>query len=225
MKSAALKRFTPLIGVGLFVLAAVVLYRQLKAYHLHDILRQVHAIPSGRILAALLLMAGSYLVMTGYDLLALRYIRHPLPPAKTILTAFMGYAFSNNIGFSMIAGASVRYRLYSAWGLSAVEIAQVVLFCSTSLWLGFFGLSGAVFTFAPLALPQSLHWPVATVRPLGALLLAAAVGYWLLTLFIRKEWRLGQWHLTLPPFGLAGAQMVIAAADWMMAGGHLTASK
>ena len=81
MKSAALKRFTPLIGVGLFVLAAVVLYRQLKAYHLRDILAQAHTIPSGRILTALPLMAGSYLVMTGYDLLALRHIRYPLPPA------------------------------------------------------------------------------------------------------------------------------------------------
>lgn len=218
MKSAALKRLTPLIGVGLFVFAAMVLYRQLKAYHLHDILGQVHAIPSGQILSALLLMVGSYLVMTGYDLLALRYIRHPLPPAKTALTSFLGYAFSNNIGFSMIAGASVRYRLYSAWGLSAVEITQVVLFCTTSLWLGFFGLSGAVFTFAPLALPRSLHWPVVTVRPLGALLLAAAAGYWMLTLFSRKEWRFGQWRLALPSFGLAGAQMIIAAADWLMAG-------
>jgi phosphatidylglycerol lysyltransferase len=223
MKSADLKRFTPLIGAGLFILAAVVLYRQLKAYHLHDILQEVHAIPSGRILAALLLMAGSYLVMTGYDLLALRYIRHPLPPAKTALTAFLGYAFSNNIGFSMIAGASVRYRLYSAWGLSAVEITKVVLFCSTSLWLGFSSLSGAVFAFAPLALPRSLHWPVATVRPLGILLLAAALGYWGLTFFSRREWRFGHWKLAPPSFGLAGAQMAIAAADWLMAGAVLYA--
>lgn len=174
MKSADPKRFTPLIGAGLFVLAAVVLYHQLKAYHLHDILRQVRVIPSGRILAALLPMAGSYLVMTGHDLLALRYIRPPLPPAKTALTAFLGYAFSNNIGFSMIAGASVRYRLCGAWGRSAAEITRVVLFCSTSLWLGFRSLSGAAITFAPLALPRSLHWPVATVRPLGSLLPAAA---------------------------------------------------
>jgi phosphatidylglycerol lysyltransferase len=221
MKPASLKRFTPLIGVGLFVLAAVVLFRQLQDYHLHDILRQVHTIPSGRIRAALLLMVCSYLVMTGYDLLALRYIRHPLPPAKTALTSFLGYAFSNNIGFSMIAGASVRYRLYSAWGLSAVEITQVVLFCTTSLWLGFFGLSGAVFTFAPLALPQSLNWPVATVRPLGILMLAAAAGYWMLTLFGRKEWYFRQWRLALPSYRLAGAQMAIAAADWLMAGAVL----
>ena len=51
MKSAVLKRFAPLVGVGLFVLAAVVLYRQLQHYHLNDILREVHAIPPDRVLA------------------------------------------------------------------------------------------------------------------------------------------------------------------------------
>lgn len=98
MKSAALKRFTPLIGVGLFILAAMVLYRQLKTYQLPDILRQVHAIPSGQIPSALLLMVISYLAMIGYDLPALRYIRHQLHPAKAALASLLGYAFSNSLG-------------------------------------------------------------------------------------------------------------------------------
>jgi phosphatidylglycerol lysyltransferase len=223
MKIPSFKRFTPFIGLGLFVLAAVVLYRQLHAYRLHDIAREVHAIPATQIWAAVLLTLGSYLVMTGYDLLALRYIRHPLPLAKTALTSFLGYAFSNNIGFSMIAGASVRYRLYSAWGLSAVEITQVVLFCSASLWLGFFGLSGAVFTFDPLQLPSSLHWPIDSVQPLGGLLLAVVAVYGLLTLLRKKEWQFKAWRLALPTWRLAGGQMIIAALDWLMAGAVLFA--
>jgi phosphatidylglycerol lysyltransferase len=223
MKPNSLKRLTPFLGLGLFALAAVVLHRQLHTYRLHDILAQVHAIPSGRIWAAVLLTVCSYLVMSGYDLLALRYIRHPLPVAKTALTSFLGYAFSNNIGFSMIAGASVRYRLYSAWGLSAVEITQVVLFCTASLWLGFFGLSGAVFAFEPLVLPQSLQWPMATVRPLGGILLAAAAVYWAVTLFGKKEWSFREWRFALPSWRLAGAQMVIASTDWLLAGAVLYA--
>lgn len=223
MKANFLKRITPFLGLGIFALAAVVLHRQLHACRLHDILVQVHAIPPAQIRIAMLLTVCSYLVMTGYDLLALRYIRHPLPVAKTAMTSFLGYAFSNNIGFSMIAGASVRYRLYSAWGLSAVEITQVVLFCTTSLWLGFFALSGAVFSFEPLVLPQSLHWPMATVQPLGAILLAVAVLYWVLTLFGKKEWAYKEWRFALPSWHLAGGQMVIAAADWLVAGAVLYA--
>ena len=211
----------PFFGLGLFALAVVVLYRQLHAYHLHDITARIRQMPSAQIWMALVLTACSYLIMTGYDLLALRYIRHPLNTAKTALASFLGYTFSNNIGFSMIAGASVRYRLYSAWGLSAVEITQVVLFCTASLWLGFFVLSGVVFVSEPLALPQSLHWPVETVKPLGIVLLTAAGLYFFVTLKGNKTLTFKSWQFSLPSWRLAAAQITIACADWLMAGAVL----
>ena len=221
MKKPHLKQFAPFLGLGLFALAALVLYRQLHAYQLHDILSIIRQMPASQIWIALLLTACSYLVMTGYDFLALRYIRHPLAPVKTGLASFLGYAFSNNIGFSMIAGASIRYRLYSAWGLSAVQITQIVLFCTISLWLGFFVLSGIVFIAEPLAIPQSLHWPMGTVRPLGVVLLAAAGFYFMATVWSKKALTIKQWRFSLPSWRLAGAQTIIAAADWLLAGAVL----
>jgi phosphatidylglycerol lysyltransferase len=221
IKISVIKRIGPFLGVGLFALAAIVLYRQLQAYRLHDILAWVHGMPASQIWTAVLLTICSYLVMTGYDLLALRYIRHPLALGKTALASFLGYAFSNNVGFSMIAGASVRYRLYSAWGLSAVEVTQVVLFCTTSLWLGFLVLSGAVFVTVPLALPQTLHWPVDTVRPLGAFLSATAALYFAATVMVKKALILKQWRFSLPSWRLSGAQIMIASADWLVAGAVL----
>ncbi len=221
MKKNFLKHMAPLLGLALFALAAAVLYRQLHAYRLHDILLLIRQMPSVQLWSAFALTVCSYAIMTGYDFLALRYIRHPLAPARTSLASFLGYAFSNNIGFSMIAGASIRYRLYSAWGLSAVQITQVVLFCTTSLWLGFFVLSGAVFIAEPLALPQSLHWPMATVRPLGVILLAVAGAYFIATAMPKKELSLKQWRFSLPSWRLAAGQMIISAADWLMAGAVL----
>ena len=217
MKAPYLKNIAPFLGLILFVMAVGVLYRQLQTYRLHHILSQVHAIAPGRIGLALLLTACSYLIMTGYDLLALHYIRHPLPAAKTILAAFVGYAFSNNIGFSMIAGASVRYRLYSALGLSGFEITQVVLFCTASLWAGFCALSGFVFVFEPLYLPRSLHWPVATVQPLGGVLLTVAALYWAMTVWGKKQWTFNTWRFSLPGWRLSAGQLAIATLDWLMA--------
>lgn len=141
--------------------------------------------------------------------------------ALAALASFLGYTFSNNIGFSMIAGASVRYRLYSAWGLSAVEITQVVLFCTASLWLGFFVLSGVVFMSEPLALPQSLHWRVETVKPLGIVLLSLAGLYLAVTLKGKKTLTFKSWQFSLPSWRLAVAQMTIACTDWLMAGAVL----
>ncbi len=82
--------------------------------------------------------------MTVYDILALRYIHNTLPYMKIVPVAFTCYAFVNNLGFSMIAGASVRYYLYSLVGLSSLEITKVVAFCVTAVWLGFLTLEGNI---------------------------------------------------------------------------------
>jgi phosphatidylglycerol lysyltransferase len=217
MKTIYLKRLLPFLGLSLFISAAIIIYRQLHDYRLHDILAQIEQIPHAQFVLAVALTILSYVVLTGYDLLALRYIRHPIETTKTALTSFLGYAFSNNIGLSMIAGASVRYRLYSTWGLSAVEITQVVLFCTTSLWLGFFILSGVVFISEPMALPQSLNWPIITVRPLGIVLLAAAGIYFAASLKKNKTLAIKEWRFSFPSWRLATAQMAIACTDWLMA--------
>lgn len=132
-----LAELKPFIGLLLFTLALWVLHRELQAHHLRDILHQFNQIPVKRLGAALLLTIISYGIMTGYDVLALRFIQHPLSYGKIALASFIGYAFSNNIGLSMLAGASVRYRLYSAWGLSGLEITKIVFFCILAPVAGF----------------------------------------------------------------------------------------
>ena len=102
--------------------------------------------PIDQILLAAALTLLGYLVMTGYDTLAFRYIRHPLPYFKIALASFIGYAFNNNVGFSGLVGGSLRYRLYNAWRLTAVEIAKVIAFCTISFWLGFVLLGGDLFS-------------------------------------------------------------------------------
>jgi hypothetical protein len=126
MSSRLAHRIGPLLGLLLFAGALWVLHYELKAYRFHDVMLSLEDLPRKRFFAALVLTCSSYLVMTGYDALALRYVQHPLPYGKFGLASFISYAFSNNMGFGMIAGGSVRYRLYSAWGLSALEITKVV---------------------------------------------------------------------------------------------------
>src|SRR4030067_2814513 len=108
----------PLIGLLLFAAALWMLRRELKEYSYHDVMRSLEELPALRLYIALALTLFNYFVMTGYDSLTLRYIRSPLPYRKIALASFIGYAFSINIGLSMGAGGTVRYRLYSAWGLS-----------------------------------------------------------------------------------------------------------
>jgi uncharacterized membrane protein YbhN (UPF0104 family) len=177
MRKKLFRSLAPLFGLLLFVAALWVLHHELRAYQLHDVMRHLRELSANRLWLALGLTAVSYLVMTGYDTLALRYVQHPLTYSKIALASFIGYAFSNNMGLSMIAGASVRFRLYSSWGLSTLEITKVVAFCTLTLWLGFFFLGGVVFLVEPMTVPQALHLPFTSIHTLGVIFLMLVGGY------------------------------------------------
>ncbi len=211
-------KFYPFFGLLLFTIALMVLHHELRIYHLHDILGQLKAIPGFRLLLALVLTSASYVIMTGYDALALKYIQHSLSYGKIALASFTGYAFSNNIGLSMVAGGSVRYRLYSSWGLSVLEITKVVAFCTLSLWIGFFTLGGIVFVLEPMAIPEALHLPFVSARPLGVLFLALVWIYLFLILFRKRPLKFLDWEFTLPPPRLVISQLAVALLDWALAG-------
>jgi phosphatidylglycerol lysyltransferase len=207
----------PGLSLILFAAAVWLLHNELRTYHLRDILHALGAIPGEHLWAAAGLTILSYAVMTGYDILAMRYIRYPLPYSKIGLASFIGYAFSNNIGMSMIAGASVRYRLYSAWGLSVLQITQVVAFCTLTLWLGFFILGGAVFLIEPLTIPAAIHLPLASMRAIGVGMLAAVLAYGIVSTAKKTAITIREWEIQLPSVGLLVSQLSLAALDWLLA--------
>lgn len=222
MKRKLLHSLPPLLGLLLFSTALWVLYHELQAYHLADIVHDLRNVPTRHLTMAILLTATSYLIMTGYDALALRYLRRSLSYTKIALASFISYAFSNNIGLSMLAGGSVRYFLYSSWGLSPLEISKLILFCTLTLWLGFFTLGGLVFVFEPLTVPADLHLPFDSLHILGVVLLTIVFVYTLLCLFRNKRPFSGErWGNMLPGFSLLIPQMVLSLLDWILAGAVL----
>jgi phosphatidylglycerol lysyltransferase len=86
MKKIRLKFLIPVFALTLFGGALWILHRTLSEFHYHDILRQLHALQNWQIAAALGLTALSYLVMTGYDWLAILYVQHPLKTSQILLT-------------------------------------------------------------------------------------------------------------------------------------------
>jgi phosphatidylglycerol lysyltransferase len=207
----------PGLSLILFAVAVWLLHYELRAYHLRDILNALGAMPGAHLWAAAGLTILSYAMMTGYDVLAMRYIQYRLSYSKIGLASFIGYAFSNNIGMSMIAGASVRYRLYSAWGLSALQISQVVVFCTLTLWLGFFTLGGAVFLSEPLTIPSALHLPMHSARLIGIIMLMLVLAYAVVTAIKRAPIKIRELEIQLPAIRLFVFQLILAVLDWILA--------
>ncbi|MBI3990080.1 MAG: UPF0104 family protein [candidate division NC10 bacterium] len=221
MKKKLLHSLGSLFGLLLFAVALWVLHHELREYHYHDVVRHVGELPAHRLFLALALTLLSYLILTGYDTLAFRYIHHPLAYAKIALSSFLAYAFSHNPGLFVLSGAPVRYRLYSARGLSTVEITNVVAFCGLTFWLGFFTLGGMVFLLEPLVIPASLNLPFASVRPLGVIFLVPVGGYVLWSALRKRPLKIREWEFALPSPRLSFVQIVVASLDWALVGSIL----
>jgi len=213
----------PALALGLLAAAIWALNAQLAGYDLDEIMNTLLRETDRDILLAFGLTAVNFIVLAGYDILALAYIKHPLAPYRPVLASFAGNAFSNTIGLSTLAGSSVRYRLYSSWGLTPREIAKIVVFTTLTLWLGLFSIGGIIFTVKPLPLPDWVTLPFHTTRPLGLILLIAPVAY--LYAAARKEtpWRIGKMTLLLPQFRSALLQVAVASLDWALAAAVLYA--
>jgi len=107
---------------------------------------------TARLLLALAATALGYLALAGYDAISLAYLDRRLPFRRVVYAAFLGYAFANSLPLSVVTGATVRYRLYSQWGLARSQAARVVTLNTITYAVGGAGrLPPRLFPAAPHA--------------------------------------------------------------------------
>lgn len=221
MKSPRVKVLSLIFGLLLFGFIIGFLSHELKSYNLREVRNYLESLSQFKVLSAFALTVLSYLVLTGYDFLAFRYIGNPLSIFRILVASFIGYAFSHNLGFTMLTGAPVRYRMYSSWGLNGVDIAKVVTFCVLTFFLGFMIVGGAVFLFEPPQLPPVIFERFPSLQPLGVFCLASVALYLFWSAFQRKPLRLFKWELPIPPLKISLLQCVVSSLEWIVTGSIL----
>lgn len=205
-----------LVGVLLFFAALEVLRTELRAVTWHGLATDVSNIPRWHVAFAVLLTAVNYTVLTGYDFLAFAYLGKRLPPRHVAMASFLAYAISNNVGFAMLSGASIRYRFYTRWGISAEELSRIVFSYVVTFWLGLLLIGGLSLARSPL--PGDLGVPMASmVAPIGWLLMLISIGYVAAAALRLGPIRLRRLELPLPSATLALAQLAISVLDWTIA--------
>jgi len=204
----------PMLGLALFVAALWVLHREFEQYDLGDVIGHLREISAARFALALALTAVSYLLLTGYDALALRYIGKALAWPRIALASFVSYTFSHNLGILSLDGSLVRYRMLSSWGLAPGEIARAIAFDTVTFWLGFLALSGPLLALTPLPVPESWHLAGTTSRPVGLALASALCAYLAASALRRAPVTLRGFELEVPRPRMTLAQVAISSTDW-----------
>ncbi len=212
-------RFGQLFGLALFCLAVYVLYRALRGYSYQDVVAQIKQVSTGRLIWGLVITALSYVWLTFYDTLALKHIKVPLRYDRVMLGSFIGYVFSHNA--TLLGGVAARYRVYSNWGITAIQTAEVVAFCGMTFWLGFFYIGGILFLIKPIGIPLLSSLPFASVRPLAVIFLILTAAYLACAFLRRRPVKIIKWHFSVPSPSYAIGQIVLSAADWGLAAGVL----
>ena len=204
------------MGIALFVFALWLLHRELRNYHYADLARELKHLPRARLVAAVALTLVSYAVMTLYDALGVAYVRRKLSYGRIAMASLVGYGISMTLGFPLLTGAPLRYRMYSRWGLTAGEIARIIGFYSTTFWLGVLAVGGLSFFFDPPHLPPGFPIDPVWLRPLGALLLVVLAAYLVLA-GLGTRIAVRGYRIELPSLRMATAQVLSSSLDWVLA--------
>jgi phosphatidylglycerol lysyltransferase len=210
------RRFLPYLGgiaaLLLFAAALVILHSHAQAYRPTEVRRALRTLQAWQPFAALGLAAASYLLLTLYDVLALRHVGRALPYGRVALASFTAYAFSHALGFASIIGPSIRYRVYTPLGLTAGEVAETSGFVIVTFTTGLV----AVFPLIALLDPSSLETlgisrlSGIAIGTLGLVLMAGYIGFgW----WMDRPIRLFGYPLHLPRPRTAVAQIVLSVAD------------
>src|SRR5579863_9595244 len=106
MTSRLIDRLVILATIVIFCIAVAVLFREFAGVSVRDVLARFAGLPASQIFAAAGLTAASYLLLTGYDFLALLYVGRRLRFGDVLYVSFTSFAFSNSIGFQLLSGGS-----------------------------------------------------------------------------------------------------------------------
>ncbi|MET0706713.1 MAG: YbhN family protein [Tardiphaga sp.] len=203
-------------SIVIIALAITHLVRTLKGVDTGVILSAMAEKSPFQIALAALCVLGAFGTLTFYDYFALRTIgKTHVPYRIAALSSFTSYTIGHNIGATVFTGGAIRFRIYSDYGLSAIDVAKICFISGLTFWLGNTFVLGVGMMWHPQAASAMDLLPDAVNRLIGLGCLAGIAAY-LVWLSVGKQRReLGQngWKVVLPSARLTLLQIAIGVVD------------
>jgi glycosyltransferase 2 family protein len=206
------------IAASLIIIALAIwtLVHKLKGVDGSVVLVALTEIAPYRIALAGLCVVGAFCTLTFYDFFALRTIgRNQVPYRIAAMSSFTSYTIGHNIGATVFTGGAIRFRIYSDYGLTAIDVAKICFLSGLTFWLGNLFVLGIGLTWHPWAASSIFLLPLEVNRLIGIGCLAAIVAYlvWLKTGVKRRVLGQNGWKVTLPSARLTLLQILIGVVD------------
>jgi hypothetical protein len=200
----------------IIVFAITTLVRTLRGVDSGVILTALTEIPPAHIALAALCVIGAFCTLTFYDFFALRTIgKKHVPYRIAALSSFTSYTIGHNIGATVFTGGAIRFRIYSDYGLSAIDVAKICFLSGLTFWLGNTFVLGIGMAWHPWAASAMDQLPPAVNRliAIGGIAAIAAYLVWLTVGDERRELGQNGWKVVLPSARLTLLQILIGVVD------------
>ena len=210
------KRLGVAVSLVVIGLAITHLVRTLKGVDAAVILSAIAEKSPMQIALAALCVLGAFGTLTFYDYFALKTIgKTHVPYRIAALSSFTSYTIGHNIGATVFTGGAIRFRIYSDYGLSAIDVAKICFISGLTFWLGNTFVLGIGMIWHPQAASAMDLLPDAVNRMIGCAGLAGIAAYlaWLSVGKGRRELGQNGWKVTLPSARLTLLQILIGVVD------------
>jgi uncharacterized membrane protein YbhN (UPF0104 family) len=210
------KRLGIALSLVIIALAVTHLVRTLRGVDSALVLTALTEIAPHRIALAALCVVGAFCTLTFYDFFALRTIgRNHVPYRIAAMSSFTSYTIGHNIGATVFTGGAIRFRIYSDYGLTAIDVAKICFLSGLTFWLGNLFVLGIGMTWEPWAASAMDLLPDEVNRLIGIGCLATIAAYlvWLKSGDKRRELGQNGWKVVLPSARLTLLQILIGVVD------------
>jgi len=202
------------ISVLIVAIAVVVLVRVLSDIELAKVIAALKAKTVEDMVLAAGFVACGFITLSAYDVFALRVIGKDAVPYRIALFAsFTSYTIGHNLGATVFTAGAVRFRIYSAWGLTVLDVAKIAFVTGLTFWLGNAFVLGCGMSYAPAAASAINHLPEWISRGIGLASLTIVAGYLLWLLPRPRVVGPSPLQIALPNARMTLVQIGIAALD------------
>jgi glycosyltransferase 2 family protein len=218
VRGAGRKRVSVTIGLAILAVAIATLYYLLRGIEVGKVFTALEAQSGFNILIAGALVVAGYANLICYDLFALRTIgKRGIPLRVVAFASFTSYTIGHSLGAATLTCGLVRFRVYSFWNVSLVDIAKIAFMTGMTFWLGnVFVLGGAV-ACAPQAVSVIDHLPIWVNRLIGLSGLFAIACYLIWLMPRPRVVGRANWRIVLPNVRLTLLQIGIGTLDRILA--------
>lgn len=190
-----------MLGFVVLGAIAVVLWDRIRTIEFSEIVQQIRSLPAPSVLGALACSICAYLLVGLYEGIALERVSGQRRKWYALRTTVIANPVGRTVGAALVSGGALRYRFYSAIGLSAKQVGALIVLMAMPYLLGVGWLIDVSLLLHPDQASKALRLSVTTVLVIATLGLMKDFG-WLIFAKLRVE-----------PIRIAGQQISIPSLE------------